>query len=455
MKFHIEKKYLLLSLSLFFAFAGAIFFYYLLFHTNNLRTIFATAARIMMPITYGLILAYLLNPIVNGIEQHFLFYIFRIKRVEAGCKKAKKIRFISVFITILFVLFLIYLFFAMVVPQLIVSVQTIAVQFPEYVTNLQNFTAKLLENNPDLEKTTNELFTKYSTEVESFIDSRILPQINVYVSKITSTVFSSVVGVLKALWNFIIGMIIAVYLLLSKEEFAGQCKKMIYAFFQKENANGIIKNLRFVNSTFGGYISGKIMDSIIIGLLCFIGMTIMQLPYTMLISVIIGVTNIIPFFGPYIGAIPSAILILMVNPRQCITFVIFILILQQFDGNILGPKILGDKTGLSSFWVIFSITIFGGYFGILGMAIGVPVFALIYHGIKGLINRSLKKKNLSDDKNDYIYLSEIKEDQYIVLEEPNITLLNKKKLNDDMIKQSQAKNASKETKKAGKDNRDI
>ncbi len=172
-------------------------------------------------------------------------------------------------------------------------------------------------------------------------------------------------------------------------------------------------------------------------------MTCIQLPYPLLISVIVGVTNIIPFFGPYIGAIPSAILILMVNPKQCITFVIFVLILQQFDGNFLGPKILGDKTGLSSFWVIFSITIFGGYFGILGMAIGVPVFALIYHGIKGSINQSLEKKKLSHDKNDYMYLSEIHDDIYVSLEEKDITLFDKKTLTDKMVKDAEKKEADK------------
>lgn len=216
-------------------------------------------------------------------------------------------------------------------------------------------------------------------------------------------------------WNFFIGLIIALYLLVSKELFAGQGKKMIYALFEEETGNLLIKNIRFVHSTFGGFISGKLVDSLIIGMLCFIGMTLLNLPYPLLVSLIVGVTNIIPFFGPFIGAVPSIILILMVNPLQALYFGIFVFILQQFDGNILGPKILGDKTGLSSFWVIFSITIFGGYWGFIGMAIGVPVFAVIYAAWKAFISRSLQKKGLSTDTVEYLDLAEIKDSRFIKL----------------------------------------
>ena len=219
-------------------------------------------------------------------------------------------------------------------------------------------------------------------------------------------------------WNLLIGLIISVYLLVSKESFAGQSKKIIYAIWEEETANKLISNIRFVNATFGGFINGKLVDSLIIGLICFIGMTLLQLPYPLLISVIVGITNIIPFFGPYLGAIPSIVLILMVNPKQALYFAIFVLILQQFDGNFLGPKILGNKTGLSSFWVIFSITLFGGYWGILGMAIGVPVFAVIYAGIKALVNQQLVKRGFSTNTKDYMFLSEIKDNHFIELPPP-------------------------------------
>lgn len=169
----------------------------------------------------------------------------------------------------------------------------------------------------------------------------------------------------------------------------------------------MIKDFRFISDTFIGFISGKIVDSIIIGLICFIGTSLLKIPYALLVSVIVGITNIIPFFGPYLGAIPSAILILMISPIKCITFIIFILVLQQVDGNFIGPKILGESTGLSGFWVIFSITIFGGLFGILGMVIGVPFFAVVYAMTRRVIDRMLRKKMLSVSTSDYMYLDHI------------------------------------------------
>ena len=189
-----------------------------------------------------------------------------------------------------------------------------------------------------------------------------------------------------------------------------------------ERANQTIKNIRFMNHTFGDYIRGKLIDSLIIGLICFIGMTCMTLPYALLISVIVGVTNIIPFFGPYLGAIPSALLILMVNPKQALIFIIFVLILQQFDGNFLGPKILGESTGLSSFWILFSITLMGGYFGVLGMAVGVPVFAILYAAARSMIHKSLKNKGLSVQTKKYQTLDKIKDGEYIELSRQDLPL---------------------------------
>ena len=155
--------------------------------------------------------------------------------------------------------------------------------------------------------------------------------------------------------------------------------------------------MRFANKTFGGFLSGKIIDSLIIGILTFAIISIFNIPYSVLISVIVGVTNIIPYFGPFLGAIPCGIILLMVDPFKCITFLIIVLILQQIDGNIIGPKILGDSTGLSSFWVIFAITLFGGFFGVFGMFVGVPLFAVIYAAIRTFINQRLEKKRLPSD----------------------------------------------------------
>ena len=206
-----------------------------------------------------------------------------------------------------------------------------------------------------------------------------------------------------------IGFIISIYVLGSKEKFAGQAKKIAYALFDRKTGNHVISGCRFVHNTFIGFIGGKIVDSIIIGIICFICTTIIGTPYAILVSVIVGVTNIIPFFGPWIGGVPSALLVLMVDPMQALYFVILILVIQQFDGNILGPKILGDSTGLSGFWVIFSITIFGGLFGVLGMIAGIPIFAVFYAGVKLLVDKLLTKKNLPTSIQQYMTVGHIDE----------------------------------------------
>lgn len=419
MKFRFEKKYIYWGITAFLVIAASLVFYYLLFHMNNVRAGFRTFTKTCMPIIDGLVLAYLMTPLVNHMERDFFIPVCKKLSLNTESAKAKKrMRLLSALITVIFVFVLIYLLCASIIPQLIVSIQNIALQLPAYATNLQDWIQKLLENNEDLAGIVTSLINQYSNELEGYLNSKLVPQLNVILTQFSSSIFSSMLGMLVTAWNLLIGLIISVYLLFSKESFAGQSKKIIYAIWEEETANKLISDIRFVNATFGGYINGKLVDSLIIGLLCFIGMTLLQLPYPVLISVIVGVTNIIPFFGPYLGAIPSIILILMVNPKQALYFAIFILVLQQFDGNFLGPKILGNKTGLSSFWVIFSITLFGGYWGILGMAIGVPVFAVIYAGIKSLVNQQLVKRGFSTNTKDYMFLSEIKGNQFVELPPP-------------------------------------
>ena len=419
MKFRFEKKYVYWGVTAFLVIAASLIFYYFLFHMNNVRAGFRTFTKTCMPIIDGLVLAYLMTPLVKHMERDFFIPLCkRLNLNTESAKTKKRMRLLSALITVIFVFVLIYLLCASIIPQLIVSIQNIALQLPVYATNLQDWIQKLFENNDDLAGIVTSLINQYSNELEDYLNSKLVPQLNVILTRFSSSIFSSMLGLLVTAWNLLIGLIISVYLLVSKESFAGQSKKIIYAIWEEETANKLISNIRFVNATFGGFINGKLVDSLIIGLICFIGMTLLQLPYPVLISVIVGITNIIPFFGPYLGAIPSIVLILMVNPKQALYFAIFVLILQQFDGNFLGPKILGNKTGLSSFWVIFSITLFGGYWGILGMAIGVPVFAVIYAGIKALVNQQLVKRGFSTNTKDYMFLSEIKDNHFIELPPP-------------------------------------
>ena len=404
MKINIDKKHISLGITSFLVVASSICFYYLLFHGDRFLGKINAILVIASPVIYGIILAYLLTPIVNTIEKKLLSPLFT-KSSEMNSTKKKWMRFLSVLMTVIIVILFIYGFFSILIPNVISSVKSISFAFPIYVNNLMHFADKYFEANPDIEALFNQLVSTYSVEIDKYLNNTIIPQME----SLLKTVSLSLISVLKAMWNLIIGLIISIYVLCSKEIFAGQSKKIIYAIFSTKTANSLIKDFRFISDTFIGFISGKIVDSIIIGIICFIGTSLLKIPYALLVSVIVGITNIIPFFGPYLGAIPSAILILMINPIKCITFIIFILILQQVDGNVIGPKILGQSTGLSGFWVIFSITIFGGLFGFLGMIIGVPFFAVVYAMTRRIIDRMLKKRNLPISTSEYMDLDHIDE----------------------------------------------
>lgn len=403
MKFSIDKKNFSWGLTAFLVIAASIILYYFLFHGSNISTGFRTVLRISMPIVDGMILAYLLTPLVNGIEKNLLIPLLKKLNKELTEKTKKRMRMLSIVITLIIVFLLVYAFFAMVIPQLLKSIQNIILQFPVYVDTIEHYTTKMLANNPSISEFVNGLLEKYSLQIPEWLNNNLMPKINAIIKSLSL----SVISFLKAVWNLILGLIISVYILGSKETFCGQAKKIVFAFFDRKTANSIIGDFRFTHKTFSGFISGKILDSLIIGLICFSCISIMEMPYAVLISVIVGVTNVIPFFGPYLGAIPSALLILLIDPIKCVYFVIFILILQQFDGNFLGPKILGESTGLSGFWVIFSITVFGGYFGVFGMIIGVPTFAVLYAFVRKLTNRLLQKRGLPVTTEKYMRLDMI------------------------------------------------
>lgn len=405
MKFKFDKKYLYWGITGFLSLAGAILFYYILFHRSNFMGGLDKFITIAMPIIDGFVLAYLFTPILNAIEKKLMKPLYKKAGIEMTPKVKKRMRACSILATLVVVLLVLYELFALILPEVVRSIQSIIFQFPIYVNNLSNWALSLMKNNPDLEATVNALINQYSAKMLEYVNTNLLPHIN----EVVKNVSLGVLGVFKALWNLVIGFIISVYLLGSKEKFAGQAKKIVYALFDREAGNEIVSNFRFVHSTFIGFLGGKIVDSIIIGIICFVCTSIIGTPYAILVSVIIGVTNVIPFFGPWIGGIPSALLVLMVDPKQALYFGILIIVIQQFDGNILGPKILGDSTGLSGFWVIFSITIFGGLFGVLGMIVGVPIFAVFYAGVRSLVNRVLHKKSMPTDLAPYMTVGRIEE----------------------------------------------
>lgn len=409
MKIKINKRYLWIGLVAFLVIAASICFYYLIFHgdvfSSKIRALFAIAS----PVIYGIIFSYLMTPMVNSIEAKLLVPLFTLKHKELTKKRRKYMRVVSILITIIIVILLIYGFFSILIPNIFKSIRSISYQFPYYVQNLTTWSSDFLDNNPDIERVVSRVLDTYSEEFTNYLDENIIPRMESLLRQVSL----SMIGFLKVLWNFIIGFIISIYVLYSKETFAGQSKKIMFAFLNTSMANQFIKDVRFTSDTFIGFIGGKIIDSFIIGCICFAGTSIMKMPYALLISVIVGVTNIIPFFGPYLGAIPSAILILMVNPVKCIYFIIFILILQQVDGNLIGPKILGESTGLSGFWVIFSITIFGGLMGIPGMIIGVPLFAVFYALVRRRADKMLQNRGLPIETEQYMNVESIENTGFV------------------------------------------
>ena len=407
-KWNWNNKYIGWGITSFLVICGGLLVYYLMFHVQNLLNNMGKILNILMPVLFGLGIAYLLTPILNYFEQK-IFIPFCNK---IGWKESKRregfIRIVCILLTVVMFFEVIYWLIFMMIAEIVPSVMNIASNFDTYVNNITTWLNKILEDNPMLRDYSTKIVDNYSVEINEWFNSKVLTK----TSEILKVVTMGVWGSIKVIWNLIIGIIISIYVMMNKEKFSGQLKKVIYAFHDQNNANIIINNFKFTHNTFSGFLGGKILDSFLIGCLCFMGTALMHTPYAALISVIIGVTNIIPFFGPYLGAIPSLLLIFIVDPMHplnCVYFAIFILILQQFDGNILGPKILGNSTGLTSFWVIFAITFFGGLWGVFGMLVGVPIFAVIYAAIKSIINAKLVKKNLPTDSDKYTYVCAIDE----------------------------------------------
>ena len=299
----------------------------------------------------------------------------------------------------------------LVIPQLITTVISLIETVPSQADDYYNYITDKIQSNKYIASRMQDTAlqaTKYMDNIMNndlfpWLKSELLPNLNIYAKQFANGVMSFI----NVLYNLFIGIIVAIYLLKGKRVFAAQAKKITYGVCRKKTADTIIHYVRISNNMFSGFISGKIVDSTIIGIICFILMTIFRMPYALLVSVIVGVTNVIPVFGPYIGAIPSALLILLVSPVQALYFIILVAILQQVDGNIIGPAILGESTGLSAFWVLFSILFFGGFWGIVGMLVGCPLFAVIYTIAKDFINYCLEKRKLSTDTQTYVNLKTI------------------------------------------------
>lgn len=414
MKQHIDKKVIGIGITALIVIILSVAFIYLLFNGSIFYNAFKQFISVSMPVVYGLILAYLLSFILNFIEERWIIPLCKRFKFNINTKTLPRIRVASIFVTLLLSALAIYIFLIILIPHVYQSIQNIVESFPTYIDNLVRFIEMILSRNPEIEEYFINITNEYSDKIYDWI-TQILPSMNELIKNLSM----SVISFLMTLWDLLLGLIIGIYLMANKERFSGQAKKILYAIFSTERANNFLSDLRFIDKTFGGFLSGKIIDSCIIGIICFVCLQFIGTPYSVLISLIIGFTNIIPFFGPFIGAIPSALLVLMVDPLQCLYFIIFVFLLQQFDGNFLGPRILGDSTGLpSGFWVIFSVTIFGGLYGFAGMIFGVPLTASVYAFTKRAVKKRLNRKQYPTNTEVYINLKEvIDHTEFVMLDE--------------------------------------
>ena len=348
-----------IGVMVFVTFAVSILFFFALYRFEGFAGIWSKLLAAAMPIIMGLVLAYLMNPVM--------------------------------------LVAIISLLIAAIVPSVIASISGLMKTLPNDVAAFINMIKNGNFGDSKIAELASTGLQNATDYIEDYATEKLIPEAQKYVAQITT----GVISVVRGLFNFIIGIIVMVYVMSIQETLAGQSKKIIYAVCKPKTGNIIIETIRKTNEIFGGFISGKIIDSLIIGVIAYFGCLILRIPSSVLVAVIIGVTNVIPVFGPFIGAIPSLLIVVIQSPWHALYLLIFIVVLQQVDGNIIGPKILGSSTGLSTFWVMFAILIGGGMFGFLGMLLGVPTFAVIYYIVKRVVNYALRKKKLPEDTRDY------------------------------------------------------
>lgn len=406
--------YLAAGLTAFSVVAAAIVLFFFLEHFSVLWELMNTVGYILRPIFYGMVLAFLLLPVHRRIFA-LLMDRFRETRDPWGRKRGI-LNGLSILLSLFLAFLLLYILLAMVLPQLYWSVVGLFNALPSYFQSVQQWLTEFLADNPDIQQLVLGYYRSAAAYVNQWMSSDLIPNLESASSTIAwlraeilpqlTGVVSGVSTVLMALFalfkDIIVAIIVSVYLLARKDVFAAQAKKIVYSLCPTRAADLVVGETRRAYRIFSGFITGSIIDSFIVGVLCLLCFSIFHFPYPMLLAVIIGVTNVIPFFGPFIGGIPCGLLVLLVSPRQCVYFVIFIFVLQQIDGNILHPKILGDSVGLASFWVLFSVLLFGGLFGFAGLVLGVPLFAMFYSVVSRLVRRGLQKRGLPLETQDYL-----------------------------------------------------
>ena len=399
------KGYWRWGLTAFLTVCAILVFYDAFYQGGTLQQILGKLAQVLAPVFYGLAMAYLLTPLVKWFERGILWCVSKLRKKlpDKPLKHGKGLlRAGAILLTWAVVLALTYWLMSVLIPQLVESVTMLINNARYYYTKVYRWTDTWLKENPEIGSWANDVLSEYYNNGLKNLTDTILPKAQELAATLTGGIWVGIRSVIGFAMDLIVGIIISVYLLAMKEKSLARCCKMIYATMKQETAELVLTGLHNTNQVFSGFVRGKLLDSLIIGILCFIGCSILKRPYTPLVSVVVGVTNIIPFFGPFLGAIPSAFLILLVSPLKCLYFIIFIILLQQLDGNVIGPKILGDSTGISSFWVIVAILVGGGFFGVPGMFFGVPVFACLRMLVKWLMDRRLTRRGMPTEASAYV-----------------------------------------------------
>lgn len=404
-----DKKYLCWGLTALFVIIGAILFFMILQYLPGIAGAISSVLSVLSPIIWGLVIAYLMHPVSYFLEAKAFTPLFTRVCKNKPARAPGLARTFSVLVAVLLLFLVVVALFWMLLPQLYDSIATLIINIPSYTMKVIAWINVVLQDHPELEQAAASVFGNSSESFTEWANNSLLPAIDIFgkIQGILTNITTGIYMIVRGILNALIGLIVSIYLLYNPEKFRAGGKKTVYSIFSPTTSAKILGAVRFTDRAFTGFISGKIIDSLFIGLICYIFCALAGMPYTALVSVIIGVTNIIPFFGPFIGAIPSAFIILMVSPVKCLIFIIFVIVLQQFDGNILGPKILGSAVGLNGFWIMFAIIVGGGLFGFAGMLLGVPVFTVILAGVNSLIDSSLSRRGYPADSELYEQLDHI------------------------------------------------
>jgi predicted PurR-regulated permease PerM len=353
--------------------------------------------KILSPVLYGLIIAYLLAKPMLFLERTVFRWIKpRGRRFNERRASAAR-RGLSVALTLILVMAALAGALSVLVPQLYSGIEELLLKIPGYYETAVEWVEDTLAGNPDLETLVFNAIGNVRTWLEEWLDKDVLGQLD----KILINITSGVIGVLREILNFLIGIVVAVYVLYQREMFGAQVKKALCAIFGPKRAKSAVSGIRFLDRTCGRFVTTCLLDALILGVVCYIILVIFDIPYAVLIAVLVGITNIIPFFGPFIGGIPSAFILLLESPAKCGIFVIIIVVLQQLDGNVLYPRIQGGSIGLSGFWILFAILLFGGLMGFWGFIVGVPIFAVIYSVCRGALRRKLGLIGMPERTEDY------------------------------------------------------